>query len=282
VPLSAVNRFAVPFNRALATLEGQHSVKKLFVSARAASRVLLFLGVAGWSLPAQAGLVVTAQVDNQTPVTLINDPAGTPFAFDINRNLGGAFNQILGVASNSPGGPTSAEVIAADFILQNMDLNHAHTLQLIIGDTGFSIPSAPPALLLTSSLAGSVTTLNSLNALTFQSFVDGLNRQNYIGAGSITSSAQSPDITQAGLFQSDASTVIANLAAPYSITEVFTITLGGGGSVSFTGSPTLSLAPTPAVVPAPEPGSVIVWSLMACGIGGIALRRSKADRVAAV
>jgi len=256
--------------------------KKFCVSAHAVTRVFLFLGIAVWTLPAQAGLVVKAQVDNLTPVTLISDPSGTHFDFNINGNLGGAFSQVLGVASNSPGGPTGAEVAFGDFTLQNIDSIHSHTIQLVIGDTGFNTPSAPPALLLTSSIAGGVTIGSSVNAMNFQNFVDAGNQQNYIGLGSITSGAQTPDITNVGLFQSDASTVIANLAGPYSITEVFTITLGAGGSISFRGGPTLSLAPSLAPVSAPEPGSVIVWSLMACGFGGIALKRSQSDKSAAV
>lgn len=258
-------------------------MKKFFISARAVARVLLFVGITVWALPVQAGLVVTAQVDNQLPVTLINDPSGTAFDFNINGNLGGAFSQVLGVASNSPGSPAGAEVISGDFTLQNIDSLHSHTIRLVIGDIGFNTPAAPPALLLTSSVTGNVAIGSSVNKMTFQSFVNGNNGQNDIGLGSITSGAQNPDITKVGQFRSDASTLIDNLAAPYSITEVFTVTLGAGSSISFTGGPILSQAPAPALAPvhAPEPGSVIVWSLMACGFGGIALRRSKTAKSAA-
>jgi hypothetical protein len=117
-----------------------------------------------------------------------------------------------------------------------------------------------------SHIGGTVAAGGAADVMTFQSYVDPANGQNFTGAGTLTTGPQSPSITGTGSYSNDHTLVITSLGTPYSITERFSITMSPGAEVNFSSSTTLS-----SVVP--EPSTMAIAGLGAIGFLGYGLRR---------
>jgi hypothetical protein len=174
------------------------------------------------------------------------------------------FNQLT-ATDNNPG-TASLATLQSQISATNTD-STTHTATVTVSDSGFTAPTAPPgSLLLQTSISGSVgiSGTNGDNLLSFTGSVAG------------DTLSLSPNVTTSNsTFSDTADLLIASLAAPFAMGEVFDITLGAGATVSFTG--TTELTPAAAPLPAALP-------LFATGLGALGLlgwRRKRKARTTA-
>jgi len=195
--------------------------------------------------PALANLEIQMSTDGGATYT-VEAQAASGGTATFTGTVGGLSFNVTATDSNSPGAPTKAILEGTTLNVQN-DTASTATVLVKLGDTGFTAPTAPPTVMMSSHIGGSVTTGGASNALTFQSYVDPANGQN-TQAGT-TTGAQSPNITVAtGSFSSDAFKTIPTLASPYSITEFFSITLSAAGRFGFQSNTQLTPLPEPATM----------------------------------
>jgi hypothetical protein len=182
-----------------------------------------------------------------------------------NTNFNGFLVGVLATASNSPGTSSIANLTGSTVNFTNNNSTTA-TIWVNVGDTGFLKPSG--AVSVNSHVSNTVVVGNSANAEVFQSYVNQDNSQN--GTTSFAASGnQSPDIRGPLSSVSDVTYGIPTLAAGYSITETYEITLGAGSSITFSSNTTLALG-------TPEPSSAALAGLGVLGMIGYSLRRRKA------
>jgi len=197
-------------------------------------------------------------------------PSGNfPGASYTNANFDGVQINTLSVTSNSPGAPTGSNLLGATLNLNNTS-GSTVTLNISMGDTGYTSPTTPPAILFTSHIGGTVNTAVAGSSLAFQSYVNNgpSGGQNATTGTPSGNPPVSPPITQTGSFVSDASVLLASLASGYSITETFAITLGAHESINFSTSSILA--------PTPEPSTLAITAVCGLGLIGYGLRRRKA------
>jgi len=221
----------------------------------------------GTARPARANLEIQLSKTGVGAYTTVAPP-GTVFSSS-NWNGSGIAIANLGVGSNSPGSIGYADISGSATSLTNVSTS-TETLYIKLGDTGFTDPTTPPGFIVFESfISATVNThgAKTANALTFQSYVDPGNRQNYIGAGTITTGAQSLNIATAGGPASDVTDNVSLLNAPYSVTEYLKVTLGAGGSVNFSSITSLTAVP--------EPSSLAIAGLGAMGLVGYGFRRRR-------
>jgi len=139
------------------------------------------------------------------------------------------------------------------------------TLYITLGDTGFTAPVTPPSILVNSHIGGTVVVGSSANVMNYWSYINQSNGQN--ATSGLTPGVQTPSITTSS-FSDDKFLTITSLAASYSLTERFAITLGAGAEINFSSSTTLT--------PVPEPSTMALAGLGALGLIGYGLRRRKA------
>lgn len=240
---------------------------KIFTTRWFAVLALVVLTVAGAS-QAQAGLLIQYSLDGGAIGTLASGPEGGFVTY--NTTLGGVLTLAGQALSNSPGTPTVSKLLASTVDINNIS-GGTHTLELFIGDTGFTAPAAPPnpAVLVNSHIGGSVVLINPLNTLSFTSCVDPTNTGNSCGpsipAGVISAGPGTPNVTgiPTGSFSDDKFATITALGTPYSISQYLVITLGSGGELNFANNTTLN--------PVPEPVSIVL-------LGGVVLLTNRMIR----
>jgi hypothetical protein len=220
--------------------------------------------VLGHSAPARANLQIQI---NGTEV-------GSPISSDtvaFSGTKGGLTFNLLATNSDSPGEGATALLTGASLTVTNKT-GSTHTVIITLGDTGFTTPTAPPGYIaLNSSVGGSVNKLNAKNALVFQSYVDPTDKQNNLSG--FTPGPQTPDITGTSSlsFNDSASTSITSLAATYSITEYFKLTLGPKETLN----ETLNFGSTTTLTLLPEPSSMAIAGLGMLGMIGYGVRRRR-------
>jgi hypothetical protein len=201
----------------------------------AALAIILCLGMAG-----QARADLEIWVSTTGPPTSANlvqsAPSGTSATWN-KANFNGFNVGVLTASSNSPGPTTGTVLAGSENVLTNTS-TQPKTIWITIGDTGFTAPTAPLTITVTSTVAGTVINGTPANVLTFESYVNQYNVQN--ATSGFTGSPQSATITTGGPFQSRQPLSIYSLSGGYSITEKFIITLGAGGSIKFSSNTTLS------------------------------------------
>ena len=226
---------------------------------------------------ARAGLVADYSLDGgATFLTLVSGTSGSTLNGG-SATLGVFSLSNLSVLSNSPGTPGLAKLLSDSLDLQNMSTSTA-SIEFVFSDTGFTAPTTPPSILLNSHIGGSVTTSSADNFASFTSCISTTNANltSCTGASDVAG-AGSPDITQ-NAFLNDQYDIITSLAGPYSITSIWTVTLGAGSDVGFQANASL----TPAVITKsaiPEPVSVSLLGVALVGLGAVRRRRAPSTKV---
>jgi hypothetical protein len=214
---------------------------------------------------AQADLIVDFSLDGGATFHNLVDVASGSSAGAGSPTVGVFGISLLSVQSNSPGTPSLARLLSDSLDLVNNSAATA-SIEFAFSDTGYTAPIAPPNLVLNSHIGGSVTTGNAANLTSFTSCVSTTNSNldTCTGATDVAGPG-TPDIT-ANSFQSDARDTIVSLAGPYSITSIWSVTLGAGSDVGFQANASLAAVP--------EPLSISLLATGLIGLGAIRRRRS--------
>ncbi len=203
----------------------------------------------------------------------VSVPSGGTTSF--NGTVGTFAIDTLTTSSNSPGNGVLSFLSGATVHVQNTGAS-TETLYLSLGDTGFTLPTAPPAVILRSHVEGSVFVPSSANALTFQSYLNESDTQN--ANSGISFGPQTVNTTFIHAFLDDQPLTVGTVTAPFSLTEQFAITLGGtvGGVPNSGGEIELTTVTQLSPTSVPEPSSLVLAGIGALGMIGYGLRRRKA------
>jgi len=218
---------------------------RIFFRVAIAALAVGAVSVAG---PVQAGLVMTIS-DNQGNTVTVNGSQpggpGTDLVANFSGNLGGVTIAVSVGDSNSPS-LTDPVRLSTNILVSGGTAPAGDIITVAVTDNGVTFPTGSN-LTLTSSAAtnpaGNATT-------TYQSSA----------AGTSTSVQTTNGVV---------STPIAGtVSSPYTITGTTTLAFAAG-------TPSASVANALEVTAVPEPGSVIVWSLVACSLGLPGLNRRR-------
>ncbi len=176
----------------------------------------------------------------------------------------GNFNiaNVTAAVSNSPGVANEATLQVTNISITNFFAGES-TLTVRVTDTDFTAPSG--AVHLSSDFGGTLNRGSNpipTRTVTFQSFIDDSNTAFGVGptpgllTATATGSAPQSTVTGSG----DVNTTVVG---SYSLTNVLTITVGGGAAANISGSAT--------AIPVPEPLAAGAAGLM----GLVALRRRR-------
>jgi hypothetical protein len=239
--------------------------KKLRKLASLAGAIVGVLAM-NMAAPAHAGLVIKLSTDGVNWTTAASASSGGSTSYT-NANFHGFGITVLGSDSNSPG-TSSLTYLEGSAVHITNNTGKISSLYITLGDTGFTAPTNPPAILLDSQIGGSVTVTGAHNTVVYQSHVDPANGQNSLAG--FTTGTQTPNITGTPKsYNDDTATLITNgLAGPYSITEYFKFTLDNHSQLGFQSSTYLSAVP--------EPSSVVLSCISVLGLVGYTWRRKSA------
>jgi len=216
------------------------------------------LAVGGMSLasPVQAGLVMTI-TDNQgtTPVVVNGTPAGGTGS-DLVANFSGTFGgaQII-VSVGDSNSPSLSDPVRLNtsVLVSGGTVPAGDVITVTVTDNGVTFPTGSNLTLKSSAAANAAGN----GSMTYQSTAAGTSTPlQTIPAGSTTNSVVTAPIS-------------GSVSSPYTIQGVTSLTFAAGGT------PSASVVNSLEVTAVPEPGSVIVWSLVACSLGLPGLRRRR-------
>jgi len=222
-------------------------VRNLAILAALAGIVAL-----GATTAAHADLIITAAEDGGTATTLV-DVVGTPGPFP---GLNGSFSGTIGdfqitiqggFATTNAAGALSQLLSSAVALTNTSGANH--TLDLTVAGTGYTSPTAPPALKFSSSIGGTTVTGGAGNVLAFNAYVDPTNTPTT--AGAFSNGLQTTPITEGsntGWNTGQADSVISSLASPYAMLHTVDFSLDGGASLGYQASQSLTAVPEPGTV----------------------------------
>ena len=228
-------------------------------------RTLLFAATAIGTLTlascaANAGLLAQYSLDGGATFTPIcSDVSGGSCGSSF--SAGGLDFLLFGATSNSPGTPTAATLFSTSLRLENTS-GAQQSILLSVGDTDFAAPAGSVTFL--NNLAGTVVVGGAGNLLSSIACLDTGNGQNTCPATYATPTINA-NITAPGAGNATTTLPIAALAAPYSMTELISLTLDDGALLNYVSSSR--------VAPVPEPATLGVLGLGLLGLGMTKLRR---------
>ncbi len=193
------------------------------------------------SVSGGAAMPAAGSIDFSTPGTItINSltisPNGTTGGFAVSATI---------ADSNSPGANNIASIDLSSLSIKNKTgITGNSTLTITSGDTGFTQPTSPPAVLLASTISATAAGTNSHSAtVTFNSYLDTTNQQ--FGEGQGTPTIALGPITAGNSASGNSLAYLSGTPIPYSLTEVETVTLANGDKLTDGSSGTTATAPAP-------------------------------------
>jgi hypothetical protein len=213
--------------------------------------------------PARAGMVIQLSTNGSSWTDVESVASGTAVSYS-NPSYNGFDITNLGLDSNSPGTSPLTFLEGSVIHIKNTT-SGTRTLYIRLGDTGFTSPLNPSAILLDSQIGVTVTVPGAHNALTYQSYVDPADGQN--SQAGFTTGPQMPNITGHPKSSNDdtSTPITSGLTSTYSITEYFKITLDGKSQINFSSGTDLSAVP--------EPSSLVLSCVSVLGLVGYTLQR---------
>ena len=212
--------------------------------------------------PANANLVIQYQI-NGGPLQTMTDLDNRPHAA-FGTITSGNLSITLTGTSDSPGASDLASLQGSALQIANAG-GSIFTVKILIGDTGFTQPTAPPPINLFSQIGGSTITGATASSLSFRSCINTGNVLNSC-PGTASTAFLSRNLTTSNSAWSDSNIgVLTALSGPYSITEEFDFTVGARANFNYAASTDL--------IPVPEPTSLFLLGASLIGLGVIARRR---------
>jgi len=191
--------------------------------------------------------------------------------------VNGAFKFTNSFASMTDG--PNADLNSSTFHLQHIGAG-SDSLQIAVIGSGFTAPTKNP-IFVNSQVSGT-NILSSLTALTFQSYVDNSNNT-LPGSLAGGQGLQTPTVfpTISGPQANQKTTIFTDLASPFSVAHVFTLTMLGDGQIVSLGGDT-ALSPSTFGPGVPEPSSISLICICFAGFGGYSWRRRRQQQEVAL